>query len=136
MEDSIYLDYAFKISDYDYLDKLETFRQGRFTIQDVSSMLVCQVAGIEEKDFVIDVCAAPGGKALHAAERAAKVSARDLSDYKVKLIEENILRLDFTNIETKVWDATVLDPDMIGKADVVIADLPCSGLGVIGKNLI
>ena len=134
VEDSIYLDYAFKISDYDYLDKLETFRQGRFTIQDVSSMLVCQVAGIEEKDFVIDVCAAPGGKALHAAERAAKVSARDLSDYKVKLIEENILRLDFTNIETKVWDATVLDSDMIGKADVVIADLPCSGLGVIGKK--
>jgi 16S rRNA (cytosine967-C5)-methyltransferase len=134
VEDSPYLDYAFKISNYDYLEKLEAFRLGFFTVQDVSSMLVCQAAGIREKYFVVDVCAAPGGKALHAAETAGKVSARDLTEYKIRLIDENITRLGINNVETKVWDATVPDPELYRQADIVIADLPCSGLGVIGKK--
>ncbi len=131
---SEYLNYAFKLTNYDYLERIESFRQGLFTVQDVSSMLVCEVADINETDFVVDVCAAPGGKALHAAETAEKVSARDLTDYKINYINENINRLGFGNVSTKVWDATVEDTDMIGKADIVIADLPCSGMGVIGKK--
>jgi len=134
VEDNEYLPYAFKIKDYDYLEKLNSFTEGCFTIQDVSSMLTCEIAGIQKDDFVVDVCAAPGGKALHAAELAKKVSARDLTEYKTKLIEANIHRLGFSNVETKVWDATKLDDTIIRCADVVIADLPCSGLGVIGKK--
>lgn len=134
VEDNEYLDYAFKIRDYDYLDKLKSFEQGYFTVQDVSSMLACQVAGIRKSDFVVDICAAPGGKALHAAEMADKVSARDLTEYKINLIEENIKRLGFSNVEPFVWDATKLDEGIVGLADVVIADLPCSGLGVMGKK--
>ena len=134
VEESDYLDYAFKIKDYDYLDKLESFQKGFFAIQDVSSMLACEAAGIKGNDYVVDVCAAPGGKALHAAETAKKVSARDLTEYKIRLVEENINRLGFTNVETKVWDATKQDDEFINRADVVIADLPCSGLGVVGKK--
>ncbi len=134
VEDNPYLDYAFIIKDYDYLDKLEAFRLGLFAVQDISSMLVCQTAGIREGDFVVDVCAAPGGKALHAAETAERVSARDLTDYKVGLIKENIARLGLPNIEAIVWDATVPDRELYQQADIVIADLPCSGLGVIGKK--
>lgn len=134
VEESDYLEYAFKIKDYDYLDKLQTFQDGLFTVQDVSSMLVGQVAGIREEDFVVDVCAAPGGKTLHAAEKAKLVSARDVSEYKIHFIEENSKRLDQSNVETKVWDATVPDSTIMQKADVVIADLPCSGLGVLGKK--
>lgn len=134
VEDSEYLEYAFKIRDYDSLDRSEAFRKGLFAIQDVSSMLVCEVAGISEDASVIDVCAAPGGKAIHAAEKAKEVSARDLTEYKIKLIEENIERLGCTNITTKVWDAAVSDITSIGQADLVIADLPCSGLGVFGKK--
>jgi 16S rRNA (cytosine967-C5)-methyltransferase len=134
VEASEYLDYAFKIRDYDYLDKLEAFRDGLFAIQDVSSMLVNEAADIHPDDYVIDVCSAPGGKALHAAEKAGKVSARDLTEYKTKLIMDNIKRLGNTNVEVKVWDATVLDQDSMEAADVVIADLPCSGLGVLGKK--
>ena len=134
VEDSEYLGYAFKIKNYDYLEKLKTFQQGYFAVQDVSSMLVCQVVDIKENDFVVDVCAAPGGKALQAAEKAKKVSARDLTEYKIRLIEENINRMGCSNIETKIWDATESDPDIMGLADVVIADLPCSGLGILGKK--
>ncbi len=134
VEDSRYLNYGFNISNYDYLDKLETFRNGYFTVQDISSMLVCEAAGIRETDYVVDVCSAPGGKALHAAETAARVSARDLTEYKTGLIEENIARLGVSNVDVKVWDATVPDSSLYGKADVVLADLPCSGLGVIGKK--
>lgn len=134
VEDSEYLDYAFKISGYDYLDKLQPFHNGLFTVQDVSSMLVCEAAGIQKLNFVVDVCSAPGGKALHAAETADRVSARDLTEYKTGLIEENIARLGMTNVDVKVWDATVPDTSLYGKADVVLADLPCSGLGVIGKK--
>jgi 16S rRNA (cytosine967-C5)-methyltransferase len=134
VEASEYLDYAFKIRDYDYLDKLEAFRDGLFAIQDVSSMLVCEAADIQRSDYVIDVCSAPGGKALHAAEKAGKVSARDLTEYKTKLIMDNMKRLGNTNVDVKVWDATELDQTSIETADVVIADLPCSGLGVLGKK--
>ena len=129
-----YLKEAFVISDFDYLEGLDIFRQGLFTVQDVSSMLVGKVASAKEDDYVIDVCAAPGGKALHIAEKAGKVSARDLSDYKVGLIEENIHRMGIKNVETKVLDARQIHPESIASADIVIADLPCSGLGVIGKK--
>ncbi len=132
--ESEYLRYAFKITDFDYLEGLQSFRQGCFTVQDVSSMLVCEAAGIGENDFVVDVCAAPGGKALHAAERAKFVSARDISEYKINLINENIRRMGFDNVGTKVWDAALEDPELTYRADVVIADLPCSGMGVIGKK--
>ncbi|MDF2541785.1 MAG: hypothetical protein K0S47_1503 [Herbinix sp.] len=134
VEENAYLPYAFKITDYDYLEKLNTFQAGFFTVQDISSMFVCQVAGLQPQDFVVDVCAAPGGKTMHAAETVKLVSARDLTEYKIKLIRENIDRLGFDNIDTKVWDATIPDPEIIEKADIVIADLPCSGLGVLGKK--
>jgi len=129
-----YLKEAFIINDIDYLEGLDAFKEGLFTIQDVSSMLVSEVAGADKDDFVVDVCAAPGGKALHIAEKAGFVSARDLSGYKVGLIDENIRRMEISNVETKVWDARIIDPDIVGKADIVIADLPCSGLGVLGKK--
>ena len=86
---------------------------------------------------MIDVCAAPGGKALHMAEMlqgTGKVEARDLTPYKVQLIQENIARSGLSNIKATQWDATVLDDTVIEQADIVIADLPCSGLGVLGKK--
>lgn len=134
VEASEYLKYAFKLKDFDYLEGLESFRKGYYTVQDVSSMLVCQTAGIREQDFVLDLCAAPGGKALHAAEIANKVNARDLTKRKIRLIQANIERMGFTNVETLVWDATKEDTSLLFSADVVIADLPCSGLGILGKK--
>jgi len=134
VEDSPYLEYAFTIKDYDYLEKLDSFKKGYFMVQDVSSMLVCHLAGEENCFLVLDVCAAPGGKALHAAQKAGKVIARDLTEAKIRLIDENIKRMGYDNVTTQVWDATLPDEALFGQADLVIADLPCSGLGVIGKK--
>ncbi|MCQ2507783.1 MAG: 16S rRNA (cytosine(967)-C(5))-methyltransferase RsmB [Dorea sp.] len=128
---------ALYLSDYDFLAGLPSFQSGFYQVQDVSSMHVARWAAPEKDQYVIDVCAAPGGKAIHMAELlggTGHVEARDLTDYKVGLIWENIFRSGLTNIEGKVQDATIYDPDSKEIADVVIADLPCSGLGVIGKK--
>lgn len=135
--DGNYLEEALKISNYNYLSHLESFQKGYYTVQDESSMLVGRAAGVKEGDYCIDVCAAPGGKSLHIADRLAGsgyVESRDLTQYKVDLIEDNIRRCGFTNIKAKVFNALTHDRDSIARADIVIADLPCSGLGVIGKK--
>lgn len=83
------------------------------------------------------MCAAPGGKSLHVADKMGDygtVDARDISQYKVDMIEENIHRTDCINVQAHVMDATVFDVDSELKADVVLADVPCSGYGVIGKK--
>lgn len=137
VENHPYLPYALWISSYDYLADLESFREGAFYVQDISSMLVAHIADPKENAVVIDVCAAPGGKSLHIAELlhgSGQVEARDLTDYKVGLIQENIFRSGASNIEAVKWDATVLDEASVEKADIVVADLPCSGLGVLGKK--
>lgn len=131
------LPYALHISGFDYLNGLTSFTEGRFYVQDISSMMVAETASPKDGDIVIDVCAAPGGKSTHVAELlhgTGHVEARDLTDYKVGLIEDNIARHNLTNISAKVWDATVLDEEAIETADVLICDLPCSGLGVMGRK--
>ncbi len=150
-----YLPYAFQISGYDHLNDLETFQDGLFVVQDISSMLVAEIAAPSAGAQVLDVCAAPGGKALHVAEKlflaedvcgdetgsktedqmaAGHVEARDLTELKVDLIRENIERTGLPNITAVCRDASVPDETAAESADIVIADLPCSGLGVIGKK--
>lgn len=137
VEPSDYLDYAFYISEYDYLNDIQAFREGYLQVQDISSMLVAEVAGVKEGDYIIDVCAAPGGKSLHLADKlygSGMVEARDLTEYKVGLIRENIQRIGIDNIFAKQQDALLLDESSMDKADILIADLPCSGLGVMRRK--
>ena len=132
-----YLPCALEIWGYDYLADLESFQKGAFYVQDISSMLVSHIANPKEGDMVLDVCAAPGGKALHMAELlrgTGHVEARDLTDYKGDLIRDNIDRTGVRNMDAVKWDATVTDENMLEKVDVLVADLPCSGLGVLGKK--
>ncbi|HJA94243.1 MAG TPA: 16S rRNA (cytosine(967)-C(5))-methyltransferase RsmB [Candidatus Eisenbergiella merdipullorum] len=127
---------------------LPGFTEGAFAVQDAASMLAVECSGLrnlirlyqteESKDlFVLDVCAAPGGKACQAAELLddkGTVLARDLTENKVSYIEENAARLRLSNLRTQVWDARTPDRSLWEKADVVLADLPCSGLGVMGRK--
>ena len=132
-----YLDYALEISDYNYLKAVEAFRKGWIMVQDISSMLVAEIAAPNWGERCIDVCAAPGGKALHVASKlmgSGYVEARDISERKVALMQENIERSGAINIRAVVHDATVPDEELVGQADIVLADVPCSGFGVIGKK--
>lgn len=131
------LSYAFYIDGYDTLDQIPEFADGILYVQDIASMMVAETAQPQEGDFILDVCAAPGGKSLHFAQMmhgTGMVVARDLTEFKVNLIRENIRRCRAENMQAEVHDALEFDPEMEEHADIVIADLPCSGLGVIGRK--
>ena len=132
-----YLPYAYEISGFNHILALDAFVEGKIQVQDVSSMLVAEIADPQKGDYVIDMCAAPGGKSLHLGDKMegyGTVDARDLTQYKVSMIEENIRRTNSINVQAKVQDATLFDVESECKANIVLADVPCSGYGVIGKK--
>lgn len=142
---AMYAKNAFHLSGCDGMEKLEAFQKGWFQVQDESSILAGQVAGIKGGEQVLDLCAAPGGKSLHVADLLAvsernagcgkgSLEARDVSEQKLKLIRENLARLGFDNVKLVCADATVFDEGKEERADVVIADVPCSGTGVIARK--
>jgi len=130
--------YSYGIKGFESLTELDSFKKGLFIVQDPSSMLSVSdsLRFIDENHLTIDVCAAPGGKSLLMAQLfpEARIISRDLTGTKTSLIEDNITRLGIRNIETQTADASIYDEKMRGCADVVIADLPCSGLGVVKKK--
>lgn len=129
--------YALQIRSYGRLSELSAFRDGWIQVQDESSMLVGHLAPVDEESVVIDVCAAPGGKSLHLADKMKEkgiIHACDISEEKVSLIRQNLIRTGIHNVKLKKNDALRLREEWIGTADLVVADLPCSGLGVIGKK--
>lgn len=162
-----YLPYAFRLQNAEGIRNLPGYAKGMFAVQDVSSMLVGEAAGLKREEnlqpsyecgttgkagsksegqpesglpeelLALDVCAFPGGKAMHIAEKLTgrgRVIARDISERKAFLMKDNIERMGYKNLEIQVFDASCPDEKLLEQADVVIADLPCSGLGVIGKK--
>lgn len=138
---------ALLLENYDQIPLLPGYYEGKFYVQDESSILAVEMAagllgqvkseGVsKESPFILDICAAPGGKSLYLAELfpKGKVLARDLTERKTQLISENKERLGLKNLQVQVWDGLVKDSELSEKADLVIADLPCSGLGVIRKK--
>ena len=145
VEAARYAENAFYLYGCDGLESLEAFQKGWFQIQDESSILVGQAAGIRGDECVLDLCAAPGGKSLHIADileskrtdkslPGGQVEARDVSEAKLELIRENLRRIRLENVITVCADATVFDAGRENSADVVIADVPCSGTGVIARK--
>ena len=118
------------------LTDLPGYREGKWTVQDESSMFAVTAAGLTGDEFLMDVCAAPGGKATHAASLlpAGHVEAFDLTEQKVERIRENAARLRLTNLTAQKRDALSEDSARREKADVLLCDLPCSGLGIIGRK--
>ena len=137
VEDAPYVEDAFILSDYNYLDDIEEFSAGMFQIQDISSMLAGVIASPAKDSTVLDVCAAPGGKSIFAAlmmSGTGHVISRDVSERKTGQIEENVERLGLSNIDVEVFDAAVHNIEDEDMADMLIADLPCSGIGIIGRK--
>ncbi len=117
------------------VESLPGFAEGLFSVQDESSMLVAHVLG--RSSLVIDVCAAPGGKATHTAELArdeSRVVACDASARRVALISESARRLGLRSVEAIECDARKLPAEWAGKADAVLVDAPCTGLGVLARR--
>ncbi|HWI63780.1 MAG TPA: 16S rRNA (cytosine(967)-C(5))-methyltransferase RsmB [Symbiobacteriaceae bacterium] len=120
-----------------YLDRLKAMKAGLFTVQDESSMLVAPVVAPKPGQTVIDVAAAPGGKTTHMAalmENEGKVLAVDVHEHKIDLVEQNAKRLGETIIEGVCMDARELGNLMPERADAVLCDVPCSGLGTLARR--
>lgn len=116
-------------------DKL--YKEGLFSIQDESSMKTVEILDPQPGEVVIDVCAAPGGKTLAAAERMSnrgQIIASDIYLRKLGIIKREAERLGISIVETFAWDATKVNSELLKKADRVIVDAPCSGLGVIRRK--
>ena len=137
VRESEYSDRILYLDAIDYLESLEAFRKGWIQVQDLSSSLVAPAASPMKGQYCIDVCAAPGGKSLHMAALLGKdgtIEARDLTPAKAALIEENVRRSGFGNVIVRVMDALTYYEESAEKADILLADLPCSGLGIAGRK--
>ncbi len=120
------------------IERLPGFREGHFYVQDAAARLSVLCAGLpKEGARVLDCCAAPGGKSFAAAIAMAgrgEITACDIYPHRVELIQKGAQRLGFANIQAVQADASVQNPAWVGQMDAVIADVPCSGFGIIRKK--
>jgi 16S rRNA (cytosine967-C5)-methyltransferase len=119
------------------LSQLGVFREGLVYVQDAAAAMAVDAAALKPGMFVIDGCAAPGGKSFAAAIRmrnTGRILSCDLQERKLSSIDEGAARLGLTIISTRAMDAQAPDESLLGQADAVIADVPCSGFGVIRKK--
>lgn len=119
------------------LEKLKAFEEGLFYVQDAAARLSVLCAQLPENSRVLDCCAAPGGKsfaAVMAMKGTGEVTSCDIHAHKTVLIENGAKRLGFENITARQQDASQFVPEWEGKMDAVIADVPCSGYGIIRKK--
>ena len=119
------------------LDKFRPLRDGLCQVQDESSMTAAHLLNPTAGDFVIDCCAAPGGKTTHIAElmqNHGRIVAADIYDTKLAHVKQNADRLGITIIEPTLIDARELGDKFPAQADKVLVDAPCSGLGVLRRK--
>lgn len=119
------------------IECLRTFSEGHFYIQDPAAILAVAAAGAKPGMFVLDACSAPGGKSFAAAidmGGLGRIVSCDISEKKLRRVTAGARRLGIEIIETRVMDARVNNTNFVGKADIVLADVPCSGFGVIRKK--
>ncbi|WP_342509363.1 16S rRNA (cytosine(967)-C(5))-methyltransferase RsmB [Sporosarcina sp. FSL K6-2383] len=116
----------------------EAYKKGWITIQDESSMLPVLALDVQPGMKVLDMCAAPGGKTTHIAEKMkdkGEVFAHDIHEHKLALIEANATRLGLTSIQAKSGDSRKLTELYAPSSfDRILVDAPCSGLGVIRRK--
>jgi len=119
------------------LEKLESFQKGLFYVQDCAAKLSVLCAQIPQNAKVLDCCAAPGGKSFAAAVAmggTGSITSCDIHEHKTGLIAKGAQRLGFENVTVRLQDASAFCPEWENKMDVVIADVPCSGYGIIRKK--
>ena len=124
---------------YENITNLDIFKKGFVTIQDISSQMVSEVLNPSLDSAVLDVCSAPGGKTSHLAsimKNTGKIFACDIYEHKLKLMKNNFARLGVTNVRTELVDARNIKNHVKEESfDYILADVPCSGLGVISHKV-
>ncbi len=136
-EDGKYFTNSLRLLKTADITRLKSYNNGEFYVQDESSMLAVNILDPKEGEYIIDVCAAPGGKSILAAQKMNNkgiVSARDIYEHKLNLMKETVQRLGINIIELMEADAEIKDEKSILKADRVLIDAPCSGLGILAKK--
>ena len=137
LEPHPWLSDAFYASGTGNLEQLELFRQGAFLVQDPAARLAVLAADLRPGMRVLDCCAAPGGKSFAAAmamNNQGTLTSCDIHEHKISLLQKGAERLQISILEPKLHDARSFEPQWEQTMDVVLADVPCSGLGVIRKK--
>lgn len=119
------------------IEELDAFQDGWFQVQDAAAKVAALAAGAKPGDKVLDVCAAPGGKSFAAAmamENQGQIISCDIHPHKLSLIESSAQRLGITCVETALADGRENREEWNSAFDLVICDVPCSGLGIIRKK--
>lgn len=116
---------------------LPSFTQGLYHIMDVSAALAVHCANPPENARIMDICAAPGGKSFlssYLAGEGAKITACDIHPHKIRLLRAGAARLGISNFQTQQADAQIYRPELEQTADLLIMDMPCSGLGTLRRK--
>ena len=119
------------------IENLDLFKEGFFTIQDISAGLTAKILNPKQGENVLDACSAPGGKTTYIAElmkNSGNIEAWDIHEHRTKLVEQNAQRLGIKIIDTYVKDATKYDEKLNEKFDKILLDVPCLGTGVIKRK--
>ena len=127
----------FSLKNLKNIANLNIYKDGLISIQDYSSMLCVIASGVTENQTVLDICAAPGGKSIFMSQlmkNKGSSLSMDISQNKLNLLSQQCKRLGIDIITTKVNDATIYDESYKEKFDVVLADVPCSGIGILRRK--
>ena len=127
---------VFRISGFHKITDSELFLSGKITLQSAASAMVCRLCDVKPHMRILDACAAPGGKSAYLASLTkgeCEITACELHEHRRLLTEKTFERLHVSCAKAYTRDMTVKNPDWEGLFDVVLCDVPCSGLGVTGK---
>ena len=112
------------------------FKQGYVSFQDATSSSLQDYIELDKGDKVLDLCAAPGGKSMHMAEKLeiGSITSCDIYEHKINLLKKEANRLGLDNINFQINDAMKLNKEFLNKFDKVLLDVPCSGSGIISRK--
>ena len=122
------------------ISTLESYRNGLFSVQSLSAMLVGHIADPKPGFSVLDTCSAPGGKTTHMAEimkDQGRIDALDANEVRLRMVDEAAARLGLSIIHTMPYDCTYLQEEkekLLAQYDLVLCDVPCSGLGLLHRK--
>lgn len=119
------------------IQDIKYFKEGYFTIQDISAGFAAKLLEPKEGQIVLDACSAPGGKTTYLAElmnNKGEIFAWDIHEHRINLIEENAKRLNIDIIKTEIRDSSIFKDEYTEKFDKILLDVPCLGIGVIRRK--